>query len=59
MPSDNKSTKLLHVQNGAIRKLLYTHVTDEDLKNRYRAVIGRETKKDIKEALQRVEKKLN
>ncbi|MFD2412681.1 hypothetical protein [Paenibacillus rhizoplanae] len=56
MPSDNKSTKLLHVQNGAIRKLLYTHVTDEDLKNRYRAVIGRETKKDIKEALQRVEK---
>ncbi|MRN52749.1 hypothetical protein [Paenibacillus monticola] len=56
MPSDNKSSKLLHVQNGVIRKLLYTHVTDEDLKNRYRLVMERETKKDIKEALQRVEK---
>lgn len=56
MPSDNKSTKLLHVQNGAIRKLLYTHVTDEDLKNRYRLVIGKETKRNIKDAIQRVEK---
>lgn len=56
MPSDNKSSKLLHVQNGVIRKLLYTHVTDEDLKNRYRLVMERETKQDIKETLQRVEK---
>ena len=54
--SEKNSDKLLHVQNGAIRQLLYSRVEDQELINRYRQVTKREIKKDLQEALSRLDK---
>jgi hypothetical protein len=54
--SDKHADKLLHVQNGAIRHLLYSKVDEKDLINRYRTVVKREVKKDLKAAIERLDK---
>ncbi|MFB5762926.1 hypothetical protein [Paenibacillus medicaginis] len=48
--------KLLHVQNGVIRHLLYSKVDEQDLINRYRVVAKREVKRNLKIALERLDK---
>jgi len=48
---------LLHVQNGVIRHLLYSKVDQKELINRYRIVTKSEIKRDLKTALERLDKK--
>ncbi|BFH67368.1 hypothetical protein J27TS7_16230 [Paenibacillus dendritiformis] len=54
--SEKHADKLLHVQNGAIRHLLYSKVDEQDLINRYRVVVKREVKRELKVALERLDK---
>lgn len=54
--SEKHADKLLHVQNGVIRHLLYSKVDEQDLINRYRVVVKREVKRDLKVALERLDK---
>ena len=54
--SEKHADKLLHVQSGVIRHLLYSKVNEQDLINRYREVVKREIKKDIRTAFERLDK---
>jgi hypothetical protein len=54
--SEKHADKLLHVQNGAIRHLLYSKVDEKDLINRYRVVVNREVKRELNVALERLDK---
>ncbi|GJM78222.1 hypothetical protein HMSSN139_07180 [Paenibacillus sp. HMSSN-139] len=54
--SEKHVDKLLHVQNGVIRHLLYSKVDEKDLINRYRTVVKREVKRDLKTAFERLDK---
>ncbi|MFR9710026.1 hypothetical protein ACL02P_24205 [Paenibacillus sp. MB22_1] len=54
--SEKHADKLLHVQNGVIRHLLYSKVDEKDLINRYRTVVKREVKHDLKAAFERLDK---
>ncbi|RUS44567.1 hypothetical protein [Cohnella sp. AR92] len=54
--SEKHADKLLHVQNGVIRHLLYSKVDEKELINRYRVITKSEVKKKIQDALMRLEK---
>ncbi|MBG9565627.1 hypothetical protein [Brevibacillus agri] len=54
--SEKHADKLLHVQNGVIRHLLYSKVDEKELINRYRVVTKSEVKKKIQDALMRLDK---
>ncbi|NMP11363.1 hypothetical protein [Paenibacillus polymyxa] len=54
--SEKHSDKLLHVQNGIIRHLLYSKVDEKNLVNRYRVVSKSEVKKKLQDALMRLDK---
>ncbi|GMK39107.1 hypothetical protein PCCS19_21610 [Paenibacillus sp. CCS19] len=54
--SGKSADKLLHVQNGVIRHLLYTKVEEKELINRYRVITKSEVKKKIQDVLMRLDK---
>ncbi|SFM41731.1 hypothetical protein SAMN03159341_1324 [Paenibacillus sp. 1_12] len=54
--SDKHADKLLHVQNGVIRHLLYSKVAEKELINRYRVVVKREIKRELNVAMERLDK---